>query len=444
MNHKISIKNLGPLKNIENFEVKKINILIGESAVGKSVLAKAVYLFNDLYFLEALFFQEIKDSPIRNKREIILKNYFDIFFSDKYKRYSITYFYTENLHLTIGKKEINFEVTYSEDLEKLLDKTEKEIKDVRNAREFKTAYEKIFEFLKNEEMKKETEDFAIEISSEKENILPKQKYNDLIENASKIFKEVTIKTPNEIKDDFLKKLNILPILFIPATRSFVSDFDDLILRRLDRRMEMYGRHYQNEHTDITLVDFSNVYRRFIKRFEVLDKHKELIKGQVQRINRKISFFVENQELDISELSSGQKELFPILMILQQIEKTKEPHFLIIEEPEAHLFPKDQRRIFDELVAVINKTNSKLLITTHSPYMLMSANNLIAAKEKKYEKLKNKYIDFKNDIQTLKLADGEGKSLLDEKTHLIDGDFIEKVVDEVVQEYEDILNDGADE
>lgn len=417
MNHKISIKNLGPLKNIEKFEVKKINILIGESAVGKSVLAKAVYLFNHLDFLEALFFEEIEDFPFREEREILLKNYFDSYFSEKYKRYSITYFYAENYNITIRKKEQNFEVTYSEDLKKLLQETLEKIKESKKVGKLRTVFLKI---------KEETE---------KPN--SKEKYDDLLKN----FKEIL-----DIKYDFLGKL--IPLntrtLFIPATRSFVSDFDDLRLRRLGS-MGIYGRHYENAQTDITLVDFSNVYRRFIRRFEVLDKHTDLIKGQIKKIHKdKISFFVENQELDISELSSGQKELFPILMILQQIEKTKEPHFLIIEEPEAHLFPKDQRRIFDELVAVINKTNSKLLITTHSPYMLMSANNLIAAKEKKYEKLKNKYIDFKNDIQTLKLADGKGESLLDEKTHLIDGDFIEKVVDEVVEEYEDILNDGADE
>ena len=431
MNHKISIKNLGPLKNIENFEVKKINILIGESASGKSVLAKAIYLFNHLDFLEALFFQEIEDIP--------LKNYFDSYFSDKYKGYSITYFYTENYNVTIIKEEINFEVTYSKDLKKLLKETKKEIEGVRNAREFKRAYEKILEVLNNEEIKKETENLAIEISGEKEieEVLPKQKYNDYIENASKIFNEVTIKMPNEIKDDFWGKLRLLWTLFIPATRSFVSDFDDLRLRRFG----IYRRHYENERTDITLVNFSNVYRRFIPGFKALDKHKELIKGQIKKIHKdKISFSVDNQELDISELSSGQKELFPILMILQQIEKSKEPYFLIIEEPEAHLFPKDQRRIFDELVAVINKTNSKLLITTHSPYMLMSANNLMEANNKKYEKLKSKYIDFKN-IQTLKLADGKGESLLDEETHLIDGDYIEKIVDEICEEYEEILNAG---
>ena len=38
----ITIKNFGPLKNIEDLEIKQFTILIGESASGKSTLMKVV------------------------------------------------------------------------------------------------------------------------------------------------------------------------------------------------------------------------------------------------------------------------------------------------------------------------------------------------------------------------------------------------------------------
>ena len=48
VNHKITIKNLGPIELIKDFEIKDINILAGESASGKSIIAKTIFVFNDL------------------------------------------------------------------------------------------------------------------------------------------------------------------------------------------------------------------------------------------------------------------------------------------------------------------------------------------------------------------------------------------------------------
>ena len=173
-------------------------------------------------------------------------------------------------------------------------------------------------------------------------------------------------------------------------------------------------------------------------YQKLDKsYTHLIRGDVSRGTMyKIVFSNKNQKLDISQVSSGQKELFPILLILQQITQRKEAHLLIIEEPEAHLFPKDQKAIFDILIEAINKSDSKIFITTHSPYMLMSANNLIAAKDKKYQKLKEKFIDYSN-INVHKLLEGTSESLM--SNNQIDGEYIESIVDNICDEYNDILN-----
>ena len=57
---------------------------------------------------------------------------------------------------------------------------------------------------------------------------------------------------------------------------------------------------------------------------------------------------------------------------------KKNQFVIIEEPEAHLYPKMQKEIIDFIVNFMNMTNSSILITTHSPYILTSTNNLLYA------------------------------------------------------------------
>lgn len=53
-------------------------------------------------------------------------------------------------------------------------------------------------------------------------------------------------------------------------------------------------------------------------------------------------------------------------------------YIIIEEPEAHLFSVAQRDVVELVAIVLNETKSKAIITTHSPYILTSANVLLYA------------------------------------------------------------------
>ena len=52
-------------------------------------------------------------------------------------------------------------------------------------------------------------------------------------------------------------------------------------------------------------------------------------------------------------------------------------FLIIEEPESHLYPESQRRISETLSLMADSGNS-ILVTTHSPYVLGTFNYLLMA------------------------------------------------------------------
>ena len=209
----------------------------------------------------------------------------------------------------------------------------------------------------DEEVQKVTENIEIEITGEKEveKVFPKQKYPEFISKMEGILEEVAFQTPFEIKQSFIEdELRVFETYFIPATRSFVSDFDDM---RLDRISRFRYRRHRFENTDITLAQFSSIYRDLLRGFEYLDEFQELLKGSVEKRNeRKILFRTKDNQavIDIANISSGQKELFPLLLILQHILKNKQPHFLIIEEPEAHLFPKDQRLIFDTIIEIINQ------------------------------------------------------------------------------------------
>ena len=430
--HKITIKSLGPIQDIKNFEIRKVNMVIGESAVGKSVLAKAISIFNDKEFLDRLLFEDDRSSRIPHKNSFynkdILQQYFDSYFP-KYRDYTIDYFYSNDWFIKVQKKEKKTTLTLSPKLKDKIQEVKDLLQDTKKSLEAEKIYEELKELIDKQKRNRE----KVQVPSSKTTSLKyrRKSWRNIIEN---IQKEESL-TFIDRQKLFFKDLGILNTIFIPATRSFVSDFDNLRLRIL---RPYYS--FRMEGGDISLYNFSEIYRRLLRIFESLDEsYHKLMKGKVKKIiENKISFFIGNQELDISEISSGQKELFPILLILQDIIQFKKSCFLIIEEPEAHLFPKDQRDIFEHIIEAINKNDSKIFITTHSPYMLMCANNLIEAKSKNYVQLKDKYISSQ-DVIVHKLLDGKSESIVNEDTNLIDGDYMESIEDEICEQYNKILN-----
>lgn len=77
MKEYITIKNFGPLKDIENLEIKQITILIGESAIGKSTLMKVLAMMRYLYKManirSYLYRSKITKSPFRIRLDSIIK-----------------------------------------------------------------------------------------------------------------------------------------------------------------------------------------------------------------------------------------------------------------------------------------------------------------------------------------------------------------------------------
>lgn len=82
-------------------------------------------------------------------------------------------------------------------------------------------------------------------------------------------------------------------------------------------------------------------------------------------------------VNLEYASSGQQEALPLLL---SIVCTSKNTTLVIEEPEAHLFPSAQADVVKLIGKTYNLTEeaSNFIITTHSPYILMSINNAVQA------------------------------------------------------------------
>lgn len=90
-------------------------------------------------------------------------------------------------------------------------------------------------------------------------------------------------------------------------------------------------------------------------------------------------------LEIPIASSMVKELSPLVLYLRYLARPDE--LLIIDEPEMNLHPEAQVKMIEFLAMLVN-AGLRVLITTHSPYLLDHLSNLIYAAEHKKEEQKS--------------------------------------------------------
>ena len=154
-------------------------------------------------------------------------------------------------------------------------------------------------------------------------------------------------------------------------------------------------------------------------------------------------------VSINFASSGQQEILWMLNFMYVLMLRHENVFLIIEEPEAHIYPSLQKKIMEFISFFTNIQESGVFITTHSPYMLTVANNLYYAgvlsqegQSKKVSKAVNKnYTIKKGELSAYKLLNipvesGEKNyiDLLDEEKREIRSSLIDDVSSQINELY----------
>ena len=128
----------------------------------------------------------------------------------------------------------------------------------------------------------------------------------------------------------------------------------------------------------------------------------------------------------------------------------EGDLLIIEEPEAHLHPANQRLLVKYFVKAINN-GLKILITTHSDYIISQIDNMINLNSIHQDKLNDlnyvaeDILDFK-DISIYNFKKNSDGTFNSEKIIINENGFIEdnfsKIADELYEETIFIRNSSS--
>lgn len=112
--------------------------------------------------------------------------------------------------------------------------------------------------------------------------------------------------------------------------------------------------------------------------EALKRIDQILRGTYRYSNGEEQIVLDdNTYVKLNFSSSGQQECVWILNLLFYYLLQQNRILFIIEEPESHLFPESQKYI-TELIALVSNYNHSVILTTHSPYVLGTLNNLLYA------------------------------------------------------------------
>lgn len=237
--------------------------------------------------------------------------------------------------------------------------------------------------------------------------------------------------------------------FIPAGRSFFTTLGRAVVafdqgRQLDPVTMQFGRMFASMQD----AEMRFLYHPDEPSNEVARELAEMLGGKI--VWREDQAFFEcndGRRMPLSALSSGQQELLPLANVVSLNSGDSRAGGLIyIEEPEAHLFPSSQSRLIQILAGMTRGT--RLLLTTHSPYVLAKINNLIKAGQlsktlpsKKSGELQKiipgKYRLPPGAVAAYAICDGDLVKLIDEDG-LIAADYLDSISSDISTEFSKML------
>jgi len=163
-------------------------------------------------------------------------------------------------------------------------------------------------------------------------------------------------------------------VYIPAERVFFSTLSQSIFSLISSDVSLPK----------WLLDFGKRFekaRRDVKSFDI-----EFLKAKYRFVDGNDILELENNKtIKLSQSSSGIQSIVPLMLVIQHLTDELESFakemsydLFVVEEPEMNIYPSSQKDLLEFIIRRIKRTSDKLILTTHSPYLLTAMDNLVQA------------------------------------------------------------------
>jgi predicted ATPase len=224
-------------------------------------------------------------------------------------------------------------------------------------------------------------------------------------------------------------------IYVPAERTLYSTVSEIIFSLAANKIPLPQ----------AILDFGNKFenaRRAITEFQTIitDIKYSFSNGKDMIISKDVI-------IPLSASASGYQALVPMQLVVEYLSKESALEF-VVEEPELNLYPTTQKKLIYYLVDKCTKLDNQLLLTTHSPYVLSSLNNLlfaykVAQKHPEQAEEISKIIPKESwlnpeDFAAYFVADGTVKSITSPITGLIAENELDGVSEDITDEFNALM------
>lgn len=395
---RIKIKNFGPIREgfLENdgwIDVKKVTVLIGDQGTGKSTVAKLISIFS---WIEKDLFRSNGSTLRYRKQEKNFNSLLEYHRINDYLKEDTVILYEGDAY------KIGYQRGQNLDIQKI------------NSNAYSlpkiTYYPAERNFVSSVRQTKNSNKQSFKLWSES-----LQEFKEIFQESKEKFRErETLNLPigNAVLE--YNKLN-----------------DILYVKGVDYKIQ--------------LADSASGFQSFVPLFVVANYVSELPeKGKEMDEQQRETFKKESVEILNNKTYTEEQKRILLSNLAAQFNVKRTLN--IVEEPEQNLFPNSQQKVINSLIEYNNAIKeNKLIISTHSPYILSALNNSILAEEvfEKTEKSIDAYgkenrVAFA-DVSAYQLDDGRIYDIKDYETNLINAEAIDSCSDVINSDFDQLLD-----
>ncbi|MCD7965897.1 MAG: ATP-binding protein [Clostridiaceae bacterium] len=366
--HKIRIEKFGPVQKCE-FTVENFCVLSGEQASGKSTIAKAVFFFRtikeDIY---TIFLREYasagKEKQFRVLLEKKIRSKFLQTFGSSWSMdmdMSLVYYFDQNTwaRITLAESEFKDEPNFI----------------------FSEFSSNIYDYLKKLEQ--------YDIRDQEEIKIVRAQINRLFCDE---FETIFVPAGREMITLLTNQLNYIFTIMDDSQKRSIDYCTQSYIEQILKIKPLFENGMQGMYQNKLLTSEESVNKKILKQIMKLTDH--ILKGKYMFVSGEERLVLDNHKyVKMNYTSSGQQESVWILNLIFYFVLENRKTYLILEEPESHLYPEAQKHMAELIGLFLNASNGGI-VTTHSPYLLGAFNNLLYAS----------FLGAKNPTDTEKIID----------------------------------------